>query len=90
MSYQQLLNGHALGALHKPPRIPDYHLMVGSAERLESLPLLVSTATYSKDVAKMITKTQQLSEEEVTEKLTNNLLEVNDFIENTALIGSGL
>ena len=39
--YRQVIDRFALNQLIKNPDIPDFHLMVGSAEILDSLPLLV-------------------------------------------------
>ena len=49
--YRQVLNAHALNNINRMPQIPDYHLMVGSAEELAPLPLLLySTSTVPQAV----------------------------------------
>lgn len=88
--YRQLLNAHALKNITKMPNIPDYHLMVGSAEELAGLPTLIHS-NYIPEAAKAMTADiNKLSDEEVAAALENNNLEVNDFMENVAAIGSGL
>lgn len=89
--YKSMLNQFALNTLSKLPNIPDYHLMVGSAERLDSLPLLVyKNAKVPTEVVDMMNVTKSVSSEEIAEAIANNNLEINDLNWNLALIGSGL
>lgn len=90
MDYRRNVNSHARGVLLNPPNIPDYHLMVGSAEDLESKPLMIYEKAYPKVATESILQNQNLTDNEIEEKLTNDVLEVNEFMENTLLIGSGL
>ena len=89
--YKQVLNQFALNTLIKKPNIPDFHLMVGSAENLASLPLLVyEKAKVPTEVVQVMNETKNKSSEEIAEAIANNNLEVNDLNWNLALIGSGL
>ena len=90
MGYRNNVNAHARGVLVKPPHIPDYHLMVGSAEDLESKPLVVHKKAYPTVATESIKIAQNMTDAEMQERLANDTLEVNDFMENTLLIGSGL
>lgn len=89
--YRKALDHIALGVLHKLPNIPDYHLMIGTAERLNEIPLLIykSTAVPSVLVNSM-TELSQQSSTDIALAIENNLLEVNDLSLNLALIGNGL
>lgn len=89
-NYRQILNAHALKNITKMPNIPDYHLMVGSAEELAGLPTLIQTNYVPDSVKAMTADVNKLTDEEVAQALENNMLEVNDFMDNLAAIGAGL
>ena len=89
--YRTVLDTFALQSLIKVPNIPDYHLMVGSAEQLDSLPLLVyEKATIPKGLVSNMQEIKELSNDEIHEAINNNDLEVNDLNWNLALLGNGL
>lgn len=88
--YRQQLNTHARGVLLNAPRIPDYHLMVGQAEDLESQPLVIYEKAYPDIARGSIVQNMNLSDDEIQKKLENDTLEVNDLMENTLLISGGL
>lgn len=43
MEYKQMLNNHAFNCMTRTASIPDYRLCIGSAERLDSIPVLLFT-----------------------------------------------
>ena len=89
--YRNVLNQFALNTLIKPPNIPDYHLMVGTAETLKSLPLLVyENAKVPSEVVEVMNMAKYQSSDDIAEAIANNNLEINDLNWNLALIGSGL
>lgn len=89
--YRGIINGIALNTLIKNPNIPDFHLMVGSAETLAPLPLLVyENARVPAEVVQTMNMVSDKSSEEIEQAIANNQLEVNDLNWNIALIGSGL
>lgn len=88
--YRQMLNAFALNTITKAPNIPDYHLMVGSAEYLEGLPLMVAKDYVPKQLAKTEAKISNLTDDEIAKAIENNILEPNDFPSNLASIGNGL
>lgn len=89
--YRQVLDRFALNTLAKAPNIPDFHLMVGSAERLDGMPLLVYTTTeIPNQIAQNMNTIKQKTNEEIEIAIANNDLEVNDLNWNIALIGGGL
>ena len=88
MSYRKILNGIALGVLLKAPEIPDYHLMVGTAEHLDSVPLLINQTKIPTKVAENLEKVNTLSNETIEQALAAGTLEINDFNGNTAILGS--
>ena len=89
--YKGTLNKFALNTLIKAPNIPDYHLMVGSAETLAPLPLLVyENAKFPNEIVQNMNNMKSKTSEEIAEAIADNNLEVNDLNWNLALLGSGL
>lgn len=89
--YKGILNRFALNTLIKNPNIPDFHLMVGSAETLAPLPLLVyEKAKVPNEVVQIMKETSDTDSDIIADAIANNTLEVNDLNWNIALIGSGL
>lgn len=90
-TYRGMLNGFALNTLQKMPNIPDFHLMVGRAETLAPLPLMVyEKAVVPSLVVQNMNEIKNKTSEEIAESIANNELEVNDMNWNLALLGSGL
>ena len=88
MEYRKTINGIARGVLIKPPQIPDYHLMIGTAENMSDIPLLISQTKIPSKVAENLETLNKLSNEEMTQAIADGILEINDFNGNTAIIGS--
>lgn len=89
--YRGIINQFALNTLIKNPNIPDFHLMVGSAETLAPLPLLVyENAKVPNEVVQTMKAVAEKDSNEIADAIANNNLEVNDLNWNLALIGSGL
>ena len=89
--YKGLMNKLALQSIKTAPNIPDFHLMVGSAETHHSLPVLVyQNAKIPSDLVQNMHNIQAHSQEDVHVMIANNQLEVNDLNWNLALIGNGL
>ena len=89
--YRKALDRIALSVLYKQPNIPDYHLMIGSAERLDEIPLAIYAQTAIPSVmAKSMTELSKQSSTDIELAIQNNTLEVNDLSLNVALIGNGL
>ena len=85
--YQNTLNKIALSVLTKPAQIPDYHLMIGSAECLDGLPLLINpTQMVPKMISDNMQKVSQMDETQLQQMLENNLLEINDYSGNNAVL----
>lgn len=86
-NYGAYLNGIALSIKTKVPQIPDYKLMVGSAEDLSSQPVLiykdVTNPTYN-----MLTKQlANLPNDAVSEDLIGTIYEPDDFVNETFWLG---
>ena len=89
MMYKQSLDMIALGVLLKDPQIPDYHLMVGSAECLDGLPVLINAVQMvPKAINDNMKKVADLEDDQLQYMLENNQLEINDYAGNAAIIGS--
>lgn len=89
-NYRKILNAQGLKNLSKLPQIPDYHLMVGSAENLGSLPIIVYEKGIPKEVSVMVQNMSEISDQEMAEKLTAGEISINDMMANTSTIMSGL
>ena len=91
LNYRAYLDTFALMSVSKAPNIHDYHLMVGSAEDLSPLPILVAqNATVPNSVVENMAKVNNMTNEQIEQAIANNQLEVNDMNWNTATIGSPL
>ena len=86
MNYRGIINGIAFNVLTKPVEIPDYHLMVGTAEELSEVPLLIKQTKIPTKVAQNLEKLDTLSNETIENAIANNTLEINDFNGNTAIL----
>lgn len=86
MEYRQMLDSIALSVLNRTPDIPDYHLMVGTAEELAPLPVLIPQHEIPKEVANSLTQLNDLDNETITQLIEQQSLEINDFNGNTALL----
>lgn len=90
-NYRQVINKQALNQLIKNPNIPDFHLMVGSAERLDGMPLLVyESSTIPTSLLNSYQTIKEMNSEDIEQAISDNMLEVNDLNYNIALIGAGL
>ena len=86
--YMSVLNAHAMNILGQQPSIPDYHLMVGSAEHLAPLPLAIYQKTaIPTAIVESMEKFNDMTNEDIVNAINNNQLEVNDMNGNIALIG---
>lgn len=89
--YKSFLNSIANLAIKKAPNIPDYHLMVGTAERHESLPVMVyKNSRIPGSLVKNMQEIQTNDNETVQRMIADGNLEVNDLNWNIALLGNGL
>ena len=86
MEYRQMLDNIALSVLNRSPDIPDYHLMVGSAEELSPLPVLIPQHEIPKEVAQSLTQLNELDNDMIEKLIDEQSLEINDFNGNTALL----
>lgn len=86
MGYRTILNGIALKVLTNPVDIPDYHLMIGTAENRSSVPLVISQTKIPSKVAESLEKLDSLSNESIEQAINDNMLEINDFNGNTAIL----
>ena len=89
--YRKTLDRIALKTLLKAPEIPDFHLMVGTAEKHKSLPLMIyeQTAIPAELVPSMVELSQK-SSVDIEKAIADNTLEVNDMNLNVLMIGNGL
>lgn len=87
-NYRNIIDRQALNVVRKNPDIPDYHLMVGQAEQLAPLPILVYQDYMTAEVAKMLPKTADMTAEEVQRKLKTGELTIDDFFQNVYPLGN--
>ncbi len=89
--YRAIIDGFALKTLTKEPNIPDYQLGVGSAECLDSLPVLVyEKSKLPEQLVNNMKTYKSMDNDELQKAIADNELEVNDLNWNLALLGNGL
>ena len=86
-SYRQMINGFGLLALGKPCQIPDYHLMIGTAEDLSSQPIMIFEDAMPKQVASMLPDIRDMDYEDVQSDLASGKLTIDDFFTNVYPLG---
>lgn len=91
MNYRGVIDRYALNTLIKLPQIPDFHLMVGSAENLDGIPLLVQkNSAVPQAVAENIQEQSKSTNDELQQKIADNVIELDDLNFNVATIGDSL
>lgn len=86
--YRNMLNRFALQSVIKAPNIPDFHLMVGSAEDLASLPLLIyDSSNVPSEIVQGMSKYNEMTSDDIQQAIADNVLEVNDINMNIATLG---
>lgn len=91
MGYRNIIDAFALQSVSKMPDIPDYHLMIGSAEEHAPLPLMLyARANVPKQIVQGWDTLKEVTNEDMEYLINNQQLEVNDMNWNMALIGNGL
>lgn len=89
MSYKNIQNAHALKNVVKPAKIPDYHLMVGTAEDLSSQPLVHYVDFMPKQTYKMLPD-NKMTYEDVQANLEAGTLTIDDFFGNVYPLGEAI
>lgn len=89
MQYIGIIRNIALQAIDKPVQVPDYHLMVGTAEDLKSQPIVTYADFMPENVYKRLPN-PEMTYEEVQEKLSAGELTIDDFFQNTYPLGNPL
>lgn len=91
MSYRQVIDAFALQSVSKLPEIPDFHLMVGTAEELCPLPLMIyADAKVPKQIVQGWESLKDVEDTQIEQLINSQQLEVNDLNMNLALMGNGL
>lgn len=85
--YKPIVNAIGLDRLIRPIDIPDMRLMVGSAECLEPLPLLIYQDVTTTQGNPLMKPYKDLTLEEAAEKIGESGLTVDDFPGNTLYLG---
>lgn len=89
--YRDVINKIAMSQVATAPNIPDFHLMVGSAECLDGLAILVyKNASVPNTVVQNMQNISDLSNDEIAKKIADGSLEVNDINLNLATLGGGI
>lgn len=89
MNYGGVLKNIALQTIDKPVQVPDYHLMVGTAEDLASQPIVTYVDFMPKNVYRNLPD-PELSYEDVQQKLSAGQLTIDDFFQNVYPLGNAL
>lgn len=90
MAYRQILNAVALSQIRRDPDIPDFHLMVGSAEDLTPQPITIYTSAHvPKEIVTGWEKLQDTNNETIQQAIEDGNLEVNDLPSYVHFLGIG-
>ena len=74
----------------KPPEIPDMRLMVGTAENLASVPLILYN-DFNTYIPKVLQQPiDQMKNEDVTKQIDGTQFTVDDFVNNTFFLGDAV
>ena len=85
--YRGILNRIAYNQLTLSPDIPDFKLMVGSAENLNPLPTLIYRDYYGEQAKALIEPMKNLKAEQVDPQLVGITYTPDDFVNNTIFLG---
>ena len=85
--YRPFINAHGLKALMKKVDIPDYHLMVGSAECLESQNVTIYRDVTTSQGKALLQNYENMDYETATQALNGSSLTIDDFPGNTMYLG---
>lgn len=85
MYYRNIVNAIAYNQLTTVPNIPDFKLMVGGAEKLSPLPLLIYKDLSIPQAKALIPPPKR---EEVDLPLQGTTYTVDDFVNNTFWLGT--
>lgn len=83
--YRSIANNIALHRLQRPIATPDYRLMVGEAEKLSPLPLLLYRDVPTKQAKALIPPAKR---ENVDIPLQGTTYTTDDFVNNTFWLGA--
>lgn len=87
LEYQRFLNAQGYQTLARPCLIPDFRLMVGSAECLHELPVMRYEDYISPQAAAVVNPIQKMPAEQVDPKLVGVTYTPNDFIQGDWFLG---
>lgn len=85
--YRQFLNNIAYERLTTKADIPDFKLMVGSAENLTPLPTLIYRDYFGADAKALIEPFKKMPAEKVDPQLVGITYTPDDFVNNTIFLG---
>lgn len=88
--YKPIVNAFAFDQLNRPIHIPDMRLMVGCAECLEPLPLLIYKDVGPTVQSAVMKPYNELTLDEAAEKLQGTSLTTDDFPGNTLYLGEAV
>lgn len=88
--YRGIINNIGNNQMKKVPEIPDFKLMVGTAEHLASMPVLVYSDYVNLIPEPLRKPLESMSHEEATEKLTNGTVSPNDFVGDVFWLGDAI
>lgn len=88
--YRGIIDNIGLNVRMKKVDIPDYHLMVGTAENLSSVPLILYNDFNTPIPEPLQRPLEQLKNEDVRAKLSNEGFTVDDFVNNTFYLGNAV
>ena len=90
MGYRSIIDGIALSQIQRVPDIPDYHLMIGSAEELSPQPVTIYTqAKVPKEIVSGWETLNKRTNEELQQAIADGTIEVDDLASQVHFMGLG-
>lgn len=86
--YRGIIDNIGLNVRRKNPEIPDFHLMVGTAENLASVPLLLYNDFNTYIPKPLQENIEMMKNEDVRQKLNGESYTIDDFVNNTFFLGN--
>lgn len=89
LDYYQNLGLHGFKHISKNCEIPDFHLMVGTAENLASQPI-VNYVDFMPKTTYNLLPDPEMSYEQIQENLASGTLTIDDFFANVEPLGDAI
>lgn len=89
LDYMAIIKGHTANAVLQSPDMPDFRLMIGEAEDLDTIQLRIPQTTIPKSVAKSVKQLEETCDNDtLMDAINAGTLEVNDISTSIAMLAN--